>query len=107
MPRVEAGVRLLGMYFALIYDLVEDYLDRRPAFRDEHLALARSARDRGELFLAGAFAEPADRALLVWTVDDPAPVEHFVRSDPYVTNGLVTNWAIRPWNVVLERSEQV
>lgn len=93
------------MYFALIYDLVEGYLDRRAAFRDEHLALTRSAQERGELLLAGAFAEPADRALLVWTVDDPATVEHFVRQDPYVANGLVTNWAIRPWNVVLGHAE--
>ena len=90
------------MYFALIYDLVDDYLDRRPAFRDEHLALARGAQARGELVLAGAFAEPADRALLVWTVDDPGTVEQFVRHDPYVINGLVTTWAIRPWNVVLK-----
>ena len=89
------------MYFALIYDLVEDYHDRRPEFRDEHLALARAAEERGELVLAGAFAEPADRALLVWSADDPSPVEDFVRHDPYVTNALVTDWAIRPWSVVL------
>ncbi len=89
------------MYFALIYDLVEDYLDRRPAFREEHLALARGAQERGELLLAGAFGEPADRALLVWTVENPATVEGFVRQDPYVSNGLVTRWTIRPWNVVL------
>jgi hypothetical protein len=31
------------MYLALTYDLVDDYLDRRPQFRDEHLALARVA----------------------------------------------------------------
>lgn len=94
------------MYFALIYDLVEDYLDRRPEFREEHLALARGAQERGELFLAGALAEPADRALLVWTVDDAVTVEDFVRQDPYVTNGLVTNWTIRPWNVVLGHGAQ-
>jgi len=89
------------MYFALIYDLVDDYLDRRTAFRDEHLRLARAAVDRGELQLAGAFAEPADRALLVWRADGPAVVEAFVRQDPYVTNGLVRAWTIREWSVVL------
>lgn len=89
------------MYFALVYDLVDDYLEQRPAFRDEHLALAAAAHGRGELVLAGAFAEPADKALLVWAVDDPAVVEQFVQVDPYVTNGLVLRWAIRPWTVVL------
>jgi uncharacterized protein YciI len=89
------------MHFALLYDLVDDYLDRRPAFREEHLALVRTAHERGELALAGAFAEPVDQALLVWTVDDPVVVERFVQRDPYVANGLVRHWAIRPWNVVI------
>ncbi len=89
------------MYYALIYDVVPDYIERRVAFRDEHLALARGAHERGELLLAGAFAEPADQTLLVWHVEDRSPVEQFVSSDPYVTNGLVTSWVIRPWTVVL------
>lgn len=89
------------MYFALTYDLVGDYLDRRPAFREEHLALARAARERGELRMAGAFVDPADKALLIWTTEDPAVVERFAQQDPYVTNGLVLRWEVRPWNVVL------
>ena len=48
------------MYFALIYDTVDDYLERRGAYRAEHLALARAATERGEIVLAGAFADPAD-----------------------------------------------
>ncbi|MEP6697302.1 MAG: YciI-like protein [Pseudonocardiales bacterium] len=89
------------MYLALLYDLVDDYLERRPAFRDEHLSLAAAAHQRGELTLAGAFAEPSDTALLVWATDDPAIVERFVHQDPYVTNGLVSKWTIRRWNVVV------
>jgi uncharacterized protein YciI len=89
------------MYLALIYDLADDYLERRPPFREEHLTLARASLERGELVLAGAFAEPADTALLVWATDDPTVVERFTQQDPYVTNGLVRHWAIRQWNVVL------
>jgi uncharacterized protein YciI len=89
------------MYHVLFYDLVDDYLERRTALRDDHLALARAAAERGELLLAGALAEPADRAVLVWRVDDPATVEEFVRADPYVANGLVTRWTVRPWTVVV------
>jgi hypothetical protein len=36
-------------HFLLEYHLVEDYLDRRPAFRETHLAMARAAHERGEL----------------------------------------------------------
>jgi hypothetical protein len=89
------------MHLALIYELVEDYLDRRPPLRDQHLALARAAHDRGELALAGAFDDPADRALLVWSTEDEDVVRRFVESDPYVRNGLVASWQIRRWNVVI------
>ena len=88
-------------YFVLEYELVDDYLERRPAFRDEHLAMARDAHERGELALAGAMGEPVDRALLVWTVDDPTVVQAFAESDPYVRNGLVRAVSIRPWSVVV------
>ena len=89
------------MHFALIYDLVDDYLERRTALRDEHLDLARAAAERGDLLLGGAFAEPADRALLIWAVDDAQVVRRFVDSDPYVTHGLVRSWQIRRWTVVV------
>ena len=89
------------MYFLLLYDLVDDYLERRPAFRVEHLALATAARDRGEIVLAGAFADPADGAALVFKADDAGVVERFAQSDPYVQNGLVTRWRVRPWTVVI------
>ena len=89
------------MHFALIYTLVDDYLERRAPLRDEHLGLARAAADRGELLLGGAFAEPADRALLVWSADSEDVVRAFVDADPYVAKGLVQSWEIRPWNVVV------
>jgi uncharacterized protein len=95
-------------YYLLEYALIDDYIARRAAFREEHLGLAREARDRGELVLAGALAEPADRAVLVWRTDDQAMIERFVDVDPYVRNGLVTSWTIRPWTVVVgDEAEQV
>ena len=88
------------MYLVLEYALVEDYLERRAALREEHLALARAAHGRGELLLAGALPDPYDRALLVWTAPREM-VEQFVAADPYVRHGLVTAWTIRDWNVVV------
>jgi uncharacterized protein len=88
-------------YFALIYELVDDYIERRAKFRDEHLKLARELHARGEIVLAGAFAEPPDQALLVFRAADRSVPEAFVSKDPYVTNGLVKSWKIRPWNVVI------
>ena len=88
-------------YFVLDYLLADDYLDRRSALRAEHLELAGAAAARGELVLAGALADPTDRAFLVWRVDDPAVIDEFAAADPYVRHGLVTGWSVRPWTVVI------
>src|SRR6266849_4325183 len=88
-------------YYALFYEVIDDYVARRAQFRQEHLRLAGEARTRGQLVFAGALAEPADRALLVFHVDNKTKVEDFARKDPYVVNGLVKKWEVRPWNVVV------
>jgi uncharacterized protein YciI len=88
-------------YHVLFYHLVEDYVARRAPFREEHLRLAREAHGRGEMILGGALADPADQALLVFRVSDRALIEAFVQADPYVKNGLIKRWEIRPWTVVI------
>jgi uncharacterized protein YciI len=88
-------------YYVLIYHVIEDYVSRRVPYREEHLRLAREAQSRGELLLGGALAEPVDKALLVFRVNDPKVIEAFVHSDPYVKNELVSRWEIRPWTVVV------
>ena len=88
-------------YFVLFYDVVDDDVTRRAAVRQEHLRHAEAAVERGELVLGGAFSDPVDRALLVFRASDRSVVEAFARSDPYVTNGLVTRWDVRSWTVVI------
>ncbi|MFZ1729708.1 MAG: YciI-like protein [Bacteroidota bacterium] len=89
------------MHYILFYTTADDYLERRVEFRGEHLAYAQAAHDRGELLLAGALAEPADRAVLVFKAESASVVEDFARNDVYVRNGVVTNWEVRPWTVVI------
>jgi hypothetical protein len=88
-------------HWLLIYDLVDDYLERREPLRPEHLALAQAAHSRGELTRAGALADPYDMAVFAWQVDDPSVINRFVAHDPYVRAGLVKSWRIRRWNVVI------
>jgi uncharacterized protein YciI len=92
-------------YYALFYEVVDDFIARRSTFRDEHLRLAREAHARGELILAGALADPSDGALLVFQADGPAVAEAFARNDPYVKNGLVSSWTVRNWAVVVGNPE--
>jgi uncharacterized protein YciI len=95
------------MHFALFYEVVEDYLEKRTPFREKHLAHATRALERGELVLAGAFAEPADGALLIFKGDSPATAERFAAEDPYVLQGLVTRWWVRKWTTVIGNDASV
>jgi uncharacterized protein len=87
-------------YFALFYDFVDNFLERRQPYRPEHLALVDAAHAKGTLQLAGAL-KPGDAALLVFRTDDARDVEQFAARDPYVVNGLVTRWRVREWSVVV------
>jgi len=89
------------MHTILFYDLVDDYVERRTQFRPEHLELARQAQARGELVLAGALAEPADGAVLVFRGESPDAAVAFAKADPYVRNGLVKAWRVRKWTTVV------
>ena len=89
------------MHYILTYDLAPDYLERRAEFRNEHLKLAWEAQQRGELVLAGALAEPADHAVLIFNCDTPEPVQLFAAKDPYVTHGLVKAFHVRQWSTVV------
>jgi uncharacterized protein YciI len=88
-------------HYILFYRTVENYVERRQPYREAHLAYANAARDRGELILGGALDAPADGAVLIFKTRDPKVVEDFARDDPYVQNGLVTAWRVRPWIVVI------
>jgi len=87
-------------HFLMFYDFAADYLERRPEFREGHLAKAWAAHARGELVLGGALADPVDGAVLLFTGESPGAAESFAREDPYVLNGLVTRWHVREWNTV-------
>jgi uncharacterized protein len=89
------------MHYLLFYDVSADYLERRGEFRNEHLTLAWEAEARGELVLGGALADPVDAAVLLFRGDSPEVAERFVAADPYVKNGLVTRWRVRPWSTAV------
>jgi len=89
------------VHWLLLYEVVDDYLERRTPLRPEHLGLATAAHERGELVMAGALADPADGVVLVFRGDDPSAAEAFAHADPYVREGLVPSWRVRPWTVVI------
>jgi len=89
------------MYYILFYTTIENYIEKRAPYREEHLQLVQQAYNKGDMVMAGALDEPADGAVLIFKGDTPQAAKDFVQKDPYVKNGLIRNWEIRPWNVVV------
>jgi uncharacterized protein YciI len=88
-------------YFALVYDVVDGFADKRQPHRPAHLAKINEAHGRGEIVMAGALGTPPEGALIVFKADGRETAERFARADPYVTEGLVTRWRVLPWTVVV------
>jgi len=89
------------MYYILLYTTVDNYVERRKPFREEHLSLAQQAYQNGSLIMGGALDDPADSAMLVFKGDSPQIANEFAQNDPYVKNGLIKEWQVRPWIVVI------
>jgi len=89
------------VHFLLFYDFVPDYLTRRGPHRAQHLQLAWESQQRGEMILAGPFADPVDGAVLMFKCESRSIPERFATADPYVTAGLVARWSVREWTTVV------
>ncbi len=90
----------MANHYLLFYEVAEDYVQKRAAFRNEHLAKAWKASERGELLLGGALADPVDGAIILFKGESPKVAEDFARNDPYVTGGAVKRWYVREWTTV-------
>ncbi len=90
----------IDAHFLLLYDYVEDVLSRRGPHRPEHLARIASEKEAGRVVLAGSLGDPPVGAAIVFRGVDADFVEDFVRSDPYVSAGLVARWHMERWNLV-------
>jgi uncharacterized protein len=82
----------------LLYEYVEDIVERREPFRAQHLAAIRAGKDDGRILMAGPLGDPPHGGALLFA--DPGAAEAFAQADPYVTNGLVTRWRVELWTLV-------
>jgi uncharacterized protein len=88
------------MHHLLIYEYVEDMIERRGPYREAHLAHLRAGKEVGRIVMAGALGDPPHSGALVFKDVDPELIEAFVQDDPYVVAGLVTSHRVEPWNLV-------
>lgn len=88
-------------YWLLSYQYVPDILEKRGPYREAHLAGARKHLDAGRLVAAGAVGDPVEGATFFFKDISKEDIEAFVASDPYVQNGLVPSWSLKPFAVVV------
>ncbi|WP_417885162.1 YciI-like protein [Zunongwangia sp.] len=88
-------------YYILTYHLVDSYLEERGKYRADHLALIKKAQEKGEVIMAGALDNPADKAVFIFKAEDETPATTFAENDPYNKNGLIKEYSVRKWNVVI------
>ena len=86
-------------YYNLFYKTADNFIEGRKHFRANHLKMVQQGLRNGSLIIGGALADPADEAIIVFA--DKKSAEAFVANDPYVKNGLIKEWSIRPWNVFM------
>ncbi|MCW2962111.1 MAG: hypothetical protein JWM25_155 [Thermoleophilia bacterium] len=74
-------------------------VDAVQAVRPEHREHLQVLLDQGALRMSGPWGS-GDGALLVYDAPDEATARSYVEADPYFREGVVTELALREWNVV-------
>ncbi|KAL3130814.1 hypothetical protein ABBQ38_000150 [Trebouxia sp. C0009 RCD-2024] len=99
--RTQAMASQSSKYYLLQYQYTSDILEKRGPHRDAHIGAARQQADAGKMLIAGASGDPVDSALFIWQDVSKQDIEEFVKTDPYVKAGLVTDWKIQPYMAVV------
>lgn len=90
------------MHYLLFYEKASDHAAREPQFQTAHREHVLAAVASGELVLGGPLQEPTDGANVLLFCGATAEVARaFATGDPYVQNGIVTRWEVRPWQTVV------
>ena len=83
------------MKYVLYYQSAPDVLEKVPIHGPAHRAYWREFLTDGSLLMIGPFANPKEGAMGIFTTREAA--ESFAENDPFVVNGVVTNWLVREW----------
>jgi uncharacterized protein YciI len=89
------------MKYVMTYRAVEDFLSLAQQHGAAHVARLREFHARGVLLMVGTMDEPMNGdAMGIFTSREAA--EEFIAGDPFVVNGVVAGWSVRPWKEILQ-----
>ena len=96
------------MHFLITAHDYPDSLDRRLSVRPAPLANLETIK--GHIVLAGGILDEAGKpvgASLVLEFDTQEEVEHYLETEPYVTEGVWSTIRVEPFNTVILDNEKV
>ena len=98
------------MLYAIIYQDVENSLEKRKLARPDHVDRLNQLQDQGRLLLAGPHpsidvSEPGEEgfsgSLIVAQFEDLEAASDWADADPYVSAGVYSSVIVKPFNKVL------
>lgn len=87
--------------YVLQYEYAEDPLERRKPYRTSHLAHIGKQTEQGNVILAGTVGSPPTGGLMILRNLTPTEVEQLAQEDPYVINGVVKKFTVKPYLAVV------
>lgn len=87
--------------YLLEYMYVDNMLERRAPHRAAHLEYADEFIKKNIMIAGGAIVPAVDRGVLLFKAENAKVVEDFAVNDPYVKQGLVKNFTVKEWAVVV------
>lgn len=89
-------------FFTTTFTSMEEVRTAAPEALAEHLARSRQLAAEGVLLMAGAFLDhPGEPVSTMGVLTTREAAEAYAEGDPFVRNGMVSEWHIRPWANIL------
>ena len=97
-----ANPKYYVVFFVISYRSLDEVKSKEPQSLAAHLARSRELYRQGKVLMAGAFLDKPDEPLNTMGVfASREDAEEYVKGDPFVLSGAVTNWYIREWANIL------
>jgi uncharacterized protein YciI len=87
--------------YILKYEYVENIAEKRTPYREAHTAYVTKQVNNGNIILGGTIDHPPTAALTILRNLTEKEIEEIAKQDPYVINGLVTKYSIKPFLAVV------
>jgi uncharacterized protein YciI len=98
MTQQEKPSRYYVVFMTTTFGSLAEVQQQAPAQLSAHLARSRQLHADGALLMAGAFLDQPEQPLRTMGVlATRQAAEDYARGDPFVRDGMVSEWVIREW----------